>query len=87
MHEFLIALNKKSKPVHGKINKLVNEFNVNRKTIIRIWASIKQHQIVGQSLLSTRSDREFMSFNSNTASTRRSVVRRQVWVEYIRSGG
>ena len=36
MHELLIALNKKCKLVHGKINDLANEYSVNRKTITRI---------------------------------------------------
>ena len=42
MHDLLIALNEKGKPAHVKINELTNEFNVNGKTITRIWAYIKQ---------------------------------------------
>ena len=44
MHELLIALNKKCKLVHGKINDLANEYSVNRKTITRIQASYQQQQ-------------------------------------------
>lgn len=38
-------MNNKGKPVHGKINEQANEYNVNRKIITRIWASIKQQQV------------------------------------------
>ena len=45
MHELLIALNKKGKSVHGMINEQANAYNVNRKTITRIWTSIKQQEV------------------------------------------
>ena len=57
MQKILSALNKKGNHVQGTIDALATKFEVNRRTITRLWQEVKKHMIINNTVINLNNKR------------------------------